>query len=64
MPELLEYATFNREFADSVRAAKKAGQTIEDVVKSWTVPAKFQGYAAAAEARLRANVQVVYDEIK
>jgi cyclase len=64
MPELLEYATFNREFADSVRAAKKAGQSIEDVVKSWTVPAKFQGYAAAAEARLRANVQVIYDEIK
>ena len=64
MADLQEYATFNREFADSVRAAKKAGQTIDDVVKSWTVPAKFQGYAAAAEARLRANVQVVYDEIK
>ena len=64
MPELQEYATFNREFADSVRAAKKAGQSVEDVVKSWTMPAKYQGYAAAAEARLRANVQVIYDEIK
>lgn len=64
MPELQEYATFNREFADSVRAAKKAGQSVEDVVKSWTMPAKYQGYAPAAEARLRSNVQVIYDEIK
>jgi glyoxylase-like metal-dependent hydrolase (beta-lactamase superfamily II) len=64
MAELQEYATFNREFADAVRAAKKAGQSVEDVTKSWTVPAKYQGYAPAAEARLRANVQVIYDEIK
>jgi cyclase len=64
MPELQEYATFNREFADAVRAAKKAGQSVEDVVKSWTMPAKYQGYAPAAEARLRSNVQVIYDEIK
>lgn len=64
MPELQEYATFNREFADSVRAAKKAGKSVEDVVKSWTMPAKYQGYAPAAEARLRSNIQVIYDEIK
>jgi cyclase len=63
MPELLEYATFNREFADSVRAAKKAGKTVEEIVKEWTVSAKYQGYAAAQEARLRFNVQGVFDEI-
>jgi hypothetical protein len=62
--ELQEYATFNREFADAVRAAKKAGQGVEEVTKSWTVPAKYQGYAPAAEVRLRANVQVIYDEMK
>jgi glyoxylase-like metal-dependent hydrolase (beta-lactamase superfamily II) len=64
MPELQEYAAFNREFADAVRAAKKAGQGVEDVVKSWTMPAKYEGYTAAQEARLRSNVQVIYDEIK
>ncbi len=64
MPELLEYANFNREFATSVREAKKAGKTVEEVVKAWTVPAKYQGYAAAQEARLRFNVQAIYDEIK
>ena len=64
MPELQEYATFNREFADSVRAAKKAGKSVEEIAKSWTMPAKYQGYAAAAEARLLSNVQVIFDEIK
>ena len=64
MPELLEYAQFNQEFAASVREAKKAGKSVEDVVKSWTMPAKYKGYAAAQEARLRSNVQVIYDEIK
>lgn len=47
-----------------MRAAKKTGQGVEEVTKSWTVPAKYQGYAPAAEVRLRANVQVIYDEMK
>jgi glyoxylase-like metal-dependent hydrolase (beta-lactamase superfamily II) len=64
MPELQEYATFNREFADAMRAAKKGGQGVEEVVKTWQMPAKYQGYQAAAEARLRSNAQVIYDEIK
>ena len=64
MPELMEYATFNREFAAAMREAKKSGKGVEEVVKSWTMPAKYQGYAAAAEARLRSNAQVIYDEIK
>ena len=64
LPEMQEYATFNREFADAVREAKKAGRSVDDVVKSWTMPGKYQGYAPAAEARLRSNVQVIYDEIK
>ena len=64
LAELQEYATFNREFADAVRAAKKKGETVEQIAKSWTMPAKYQGYAPAAEARLLSNVQVIYDEIK
>ena len=63
LPELQEYATFNREFADAMRAAKKEGKSVEEVVKTWTMPAKYQGYAPAAEARLRSNAQVIYDEL-
>jgi glyoxylase-like metal-dependent hydrolase (beta-lactamase superfamily II) len=64
MTELQEYATFNREFADAMRSAKKAGQSVEEVVKTWKQPAKYTGYADVQEARLRSNVQVIFDEIK
>jgi len=64
MTELMEYATFNREFAAAMRAAKKGGQGVEEVVKTWKQPAKYQGYADVQEARLRSNVQVIFDEIK
>ena len=63
LPELQEYATFNREFADAVRAAKMDKKSIEDIVKTWTMPAKYQGYAPAAEARLRSNVEVIFEEV-
>ncbi len=64
LPELLEYATFNREFAAAVGEAKKAGRSIDEIAKSWTIPAKYQGYAAPQENRLRLNVQFTYDETK
>lgn len=64
LAEVLEYAQYNREFATAMRDAKRAGRTVDEVVKTWTPPAKYQGYAAPAEARLRSNVQVLYDEIR
>jgi glyoxylase-like metal-dependent hydrolase (beta-lactamase superfamily II) len=62
--DLKEYARFNDEFAAAVRAAKKAGRTVDDVAGSWKMPAKYKGYADPQPARLRANVQVVWDETK
>jgi glyoxylase-like metal-dependent hydrolase (beta-lactamase superfamily II) len=64
MPDLLQYSEFNKEFLSSVQAAKKAGRTVDEVAKSWTIPAKFTGYAAPQAARLQANVQIVFDETK
>jgi glyoxylase-like metal-dependent hydrolase (beta-lactamase superfamily II) len=60
--DLREYAEFNREFLNAVREAKKSGRTVEDVAKSWTIPAKYAGYAQPQPARLQANVQAVYNE--
>jgi glyoxylase-like metal-dependent hydrolase (beta-lactamase superfamily II) len=64
LADLREYAEFNREFLAAVQAGKKAGRSIDDIAKSWTMPAKYTGYAAAQPARLRANVEVIYNEIK
>jgi cyclase len=60
--DLLEYADFNDDFAVAVRAAKKAGKTVDEVAKTWTIPTKYAGYAAPAAARLRNNIQIVFDE--
>jgi len=64
MADLKEYADFNRDFLAAVREAKKAGKSVDDVAGSWTMPAKYTGYAAAAPARLKSNVQVIFDELK
>ena len=62
--DLSEYAAFNREFRDYVRAGKKAGQSIDQIVESWKMPANYTGYTAPQPTRLRANVEVIYNEIK
>jgi len=69
MADLSEYAEFNKEFMRDVQAAKKAGKSVDDVAKSWKIPAKYKGYTDPAStpaqtARLKANVQIVFDETK
>jgi cyclase len=62
--ELLEYSQFLGDFVASVRAAKKAGQSAEEVAKSWAVPAKYTGYSAPQPPRLRANIETVMKEVQ
>jgi glyoxylase-like metal-dependent hydrolase (beta-lactamase superfamily II) len=62
--DLREYSEFNREFLNAVREAKKSGKTVQEVAKTWTVPAKFAGYAQPQANRLEANVNTVFNEIK
>jgi glyoxylase-like metal-dependent hydrolase (beta-lactamase superfamily II) len=59
------YSEFIREFVNDVRAAKKAGRTIDDVAKTWKLPERFAaaGYAQPVEARLRSNVEVIWKEL-
>jgi glyoxylase-like metal-dependent hydrolase (beta-lactamase superfamily II) len=64
MSDLKEYADFNREFLMAVREGKKAGKSVDDIANSWKMPAKYTGYATPQEARLKANVQVIFDELK
>jgi cyclase len=64
MADLSEYAEFNKDFMRDVQAAKKAGKSVDDVAGSWKIPEKYKGYAAPAAARLKANVQIVFDETK
>ena len=61
--DLKEYADFNRDFLNDVRAAKQAGKTVDEVAGTWKIPAKYRGYTEPQPARLKSNVQVVYDEL-
>jgi glyoxylase-like metal-dependent hydrolase (beta-lactamase superfamily II) len=62
LAELREFGEFNQAFVDAVQQAKRAGQTIDQFIASWKVPARFSGYAQPQPEELRSNTQVVWDE--
>ncbi|MND04817.1 hypothetical protein D3C83_252590 [compost metagenome] len=59
------YSEFIGDFVSAVRAAKKAGQSIDDVTNSWKVPERFlkAGYAQPMPARVKPNVEVLWKEL-
>ena len=63
MADLREYAQFNKDFLEYVRAGVQAGKTVDAMASEYKVPAKYAGYQAA-EARVKSNVQVISDELK
>jgi glyoxylase-like metal-dependent hydrolase (beta-lactamase superfamily II) len=62
--DLKLYSEFIADFVKFAQDAKKAGKTVDDVVSTWTVPAKYTGYAKPNPARVKADAQVVFDEAK
>ncbi len=62
--DLRLYSEFIADFVKFVQAAKTAGQTVDDVVKTWQVPAKYTGYAKPNPDRVRADAQVIWEETK
>jgi glyoxylase-like metal-dependent hydrolase (beta-lactamase superfamily II) len=72
--DLRLYSEFIADFVKFVQDAKKAGKTVDDVVSTWTTPAKYTGYAAPdpanelqvrnAAMRVRSDAQVIWDETK
>jgi glyoxylase-like metal-dependent hydrolase (beta-lactamase superfamily II) len=62
--DLREYAEFNREFLATVRDARKAGHSVDEIAAAWKMPAKYAGYTEPQPARLKSNVEVVSAEIR
>jgi cyclase len=60
------YSEFIAAFVDTVRAARKAGQSADEVANSWKVPERFlkDGYVQPMPARIKPNVEVIYQELK
>jgi cyclase len=61
--DLAEYAQFNKDFVAAVQSAMKAGKTADEIAAGWKPDAKYAGYGVA-EARLKANATVVFNELK
>jgi len=49
---------------NAVRDGKKASKSVGDVASSWKTPAKYTGYGPAQPARVKSDVQVIFDELK
>ncbi len=58
------YSEYIRDFVTAVQTAKHGGKTVEDVVASWTTPAKYAGYNAPQPARVKADAEVIWGETK
>lgn len=63
MNDLREFADFNRDFAMFVREAKKAGKSVDDIVSSWKLPARYAGYVIPPEG-VKRNAQALFSELK
>ncbi len=61
--DLREYVDFNRDFLNAVREGKKAGRSVDEIAKSWTIPERYKGYAPPAANRLRDNIEGAYNEV-
>ena len=59
--ELQEYQRFMNDFVTAVRAANKAGKSVDDATASINLNAKYPGYK---NDRYKAAVQAIYDELK
>ncbi len=62
--DLRLYSEFIGDFVKFVQAAKKAGKTVDDVVNTWSTPARYTGYSKPDPDRVRADAQVIWDETK
>jgi cyclase len=61
--DLKEYAAFNADFLAWAQAEMKAGKSVDEAAAEYELPEKYAGYTAAP-ARVKANVQVIYNESK
>src|SRR5438874_2222302 len=59
--ELQEYQRFMNDFVTAVRAANKAGKSVDEETASINLNAKYPGYK---NERYKAAIQVIYDELK
>ena len=62
--DLNEWAAFNRDFLQTVRDGRAAGQSVDEIAGAWSLPAAYAHYDAPNAAGVRRNIQVIVDELE
>ena len=61
--DLAEWAAFNRDFLETVRAGHAAGRSVDEIAASWSIPSAYGGYDAPNPASVARNVRVIVEEL-
>jgi cyclase len=62
MADLTEFGDFNRAIVDRISEGKAAGQSPNEILAAWELPARFEEYGVP-EDRLSTNVRLIFDEL-
>ncbi len=62
--DLQEYADFNKDFVTWAESQLKAGKNVEDSVAAYKTPVRYKGYETPQAARVKANLEALYAELK
>ena len=60
--DLREFAAFNRDFLETVQAAKRAGRSVDDIAATCKLPPRWAHYGAPTTERVRENVEAIFAE--
>jgi glyoxylase-like metal-dependent hydrolase (beta-lactamase superfamily II) len=67
MADVRTYGEFVRDFVQAVQTTKRSGRTIDDFMRSWTIPERYlkDGYASTEHLRsIRPDVEVIWNETR
>jgi glyoxylase-like metal-dependent hydrolase (beta-lactamase superfamily II) len=65
--DLKEYVNFLRDFVNYARVSMKAGKTVEQAAKEYTVDPKYKGYAPSVNPKYgtpQKNLRIAYNELR
>jgi cyclase len=62
--DLNEWAAFNRDFLEMVRAGRATGQTVAEIADAWTLPTEYADFDEPNTAGVARNIQVIVDELE
>ncbi len=62
--DLNEWAAFNRDFLEMVRAGRTEGKTVDEIASSWVKPTRYADYDSSNAGSVRRNIQVIVEELE